>query len=132
MADIPLGATLIDNPVSGAPGFQLENIFVLPGVPSIMRAMFDGISNRLVGGSPVLTRSVKTDITEGALAPGLSQIQDAFNNVSIGSYPFFKAGMLGVNLILRSTDLKSIEEATAMVENMIRGLDGRIFGNVDG
>jgi molybdenum cofactor synthesis domain-containing protein len=127
MADIPVGATLIENPVSGAPGFQMENVFVLPGVPSIMQAMFNGITNRLVGGLPMLTESVKTDITEGTLAQGLGEIQASYADVSIGSYPFFKAGLLGVNLILRSTDNERLQEATEKVREMIREMDGKIF-----
>jgi molybdenum cofactor synthesis domain-containing protein len=129
MADIPLGAVLIDNPVSGAPGFQMENVFVLPGVPLIMQAMFDGITDRMVGGLPVLTVSVRTDLTEGTLAAELSKIQDTCTDVSIGSYPFFKAGMLGVNLVLRSTDIDRLNEAIAKVRDMIHGLDGKIFGS---
>ncbi|NNE38748.1 MAG: competence/damage-inducible protein A [Gammaproteobacteria bacterium] len=128
MADIPVGATLIDNPVSGAPGFQMENVFVLPGVPSIMQAMFNGITDRLTGGLPVLTESVKTDITEGTLAAGLGEIQAEYEDVSIGSYPFFKAGLLGVNLILRSTDNDRLQQATETVREMIRGMGGKIFG----
>ncbi len=127
MSDVPVGETLLDNPVSGAPGFQMENVFVLPGVPSIMQAMFNGITNRLTGGLPVLTESVKTDITEGTLAQGLGKIQDDYPDVSIGSYPFFKAGLLGVNLILRSTDNDRLQAATEKVREMIQKLGGRVF-----
>lgn len=127
MADVPVGATLIDNPVSGAPGFQIENVYVLPGVPSIIQAMFDGMTDRLTGGSPILTESVKTDLTEGTLATKLSEVQAVFEDVSIGSYPFFKAGFLGVNLILRSTDNDRLQEATEHVRKMITAMDGEIF-----
>ena len=127
MADMPVGAKLIDNPVSGAPGFQLQNVFVLPGVPSIMQAMFDGITDRLVGGLPVLTVSIKTDLTEGGIAPKLAEIQEMFPDVSIGSYPFFKAGMLGVNLVLRSTDNKQIQSAAEKIKSLIDELQGRVL-----
>jgi molybdenum cofactor synthesis domain-containing protein len=129
MADIPVGAELIENPVSGAPGFQMENVFVLPGVPSIMQAMFDGITNRLVGGLPIITESVKTNLTEGVLAPDLQRIQDAYEDVNIGSYPYFKMGMLGVNLVLRSTNNNSLQMATTRVKDMIKELEGEIFGS---
>ncbi|MGY8813147.1 MAG: competence/damage-inducible protein A [Gammaproteobacteria bacterium] len=129
MADVPLGAVLIDNPVSAAPGFQMENVFVLPGVPSIMQAMFNGMTDRLVGGLPMLTESVKTNLPEGTLAPNLAMIQDTYPNVSIGSYPFFRIGMLGVNLVLRSTDDDSLRQATDNVKDMIIKLEGKIFGN---
>ena len=65
MADVPETAELINNPISGAPGFQLENIFVLPGVPLIMQAMFEGIVDRLTGGAPMLTANIATNLTEG-------------------------------------------------------------------
>ena len=127
MADIPLGASLIDNPVSGAPGFQLENVFVLPGVPSIMQAMFDGIADRLVGGLPTMTMSIRTELTEGSLAVNLAKIQDDFTDVSIGSYPFFRSGMLGVNLVLRSTDEARLQQACDRVKVMIVEMGGQLF-----
>jgi molybdenum cofactor synthesis domain-containing protein len=127
MADVPAGARLIDNPVSGAPGFQLENVFVLPGVPGIMQAMFDGMTDRLTGGDPILTESVTTDLMEGALAADLGAIQERFPEVSIGSYPFFRQGRLGVNLVLRCTAAQRLRAATAEVRGMIRALGGRVF-----
>ncbi len=127
MADMPVGAVLIDNPVSGAPGFQVQNVFVLPGVPSIMQAMFDGITDRLTGGLPVITVSIKTDLTEGSIAPKLAAIQTMCPDVSIGSYPFFKAGMLGVNLVLRSTDENNLQSAIDKVKSLILELNGRMF-----
>ncbi len=104
MADIPAGAVLIDNPVSKAPGFQIGNVFVLPGVPVIMRAMFDGIRGRLSGGAPVLSRSISAYTTEGAIAAGLGQIQARHREVDIGSYPFVRAGRFGVSLVARTPD----------------------------
>ncbi|MBI2969265.1 MAG: competence/damage-inducible protein A [Gammaproteobacteria bacterium] len=127
MADIPLGARLIDNPVSGAPGFQLENVFVLPGVPSIMQAMFEGIRDRLTGGDPVLTENVTTDLLEGTLARGLGLIQDRYPDVAIGSYPFFRHGRLGVNLVLRATSGTRIAAAAGDVRRLIQELDGSIL-----
>lgn len=124
MADIPAGAMLIDNPVSGAPGFQLGNVFVLPGVPSIMREMFDGMADRLSGGPPILTRNVTTSLLEGAMAQHLKQVQLRFPDVTIGSYPFFRSGRLGVNLVLRSTDAGRLDAAAAGVREMISALDG--------
>jgi len=127
MAMIPVGARLIDNPVSAAPGFQLENVFVLPGVPSIMQAMFDGMADRLTGGSPILTESVTTDLMEGVLAADLGAIQGRFPDVSIGSYPFFRQGRLGVNLVLRSTVAERLKSAADEVRAMIRSLKGSVL-----
>jgi len=126
MADVPEGARLINNPVSGAPGIHMENVFVLPGVPVIMQVMFDGITDRLTGGMPVLTVSVRTNLTEGMLAKDLGVIQQNFENVSIGSYPYFKEGKLGVNLVMRSINSESIREATEQVKAMIIELGGWI------
>ncbi|HIF50102.1 MAG TPA: competence/damage-inducible protein A, partial [Thiotrichaceae bacterium] len=104
MADIPEGASLIENSVSGAPAFQINNVFVLAGVPDIMRAMFDALINRLIGGPPILTTSVCTNLTESKLAEGMTKIQNECEEVSLGSYPYFKRGKLGVNIVLRSID----------------------------
>lgn len=127
MADIPKGAALIDNPVSGAPGFQVENVFILPGVPLIMRAMFEGITHRLTGGAPVLTANVVTGLTEGELADGLGTIQSACPEVAIGSYPFFRQGKLGVNIVMRATDARLLDEATEAVKTLIGDLAGDII-----
>lgn len=127
MADIPAGARLIANPVSGAPGFQLGNVFVLPGVPVIMQAMFEGIVDRLAGGAPMLTVNVTTNVLEGTMARDLAAIQDRFPQVSIGSYPYFRHGALGVNLVLRGTDAVLLADARAAIEAMIAALGGRLL-----
>ena len=125
MADIPVGAILISNPVSGAPGFQVENVFVLPGVPMILEAMFEGITDRLTGGPPILTAGVGTDLREGALARDLGDLQQKYPDVSIGSYPYFRNGRLGVNIVMRSTDAERLTALKAEVEEMIVRLQGR-------
>jgi len=127
MADIPEGATLIDNPVSGAPAFQINNVFVLAGVPSIMQAMFDSLVDRLVGGPPILTASVCTNITESKLAEGMTNIQKLCEQVSIGSYPYFKRGKLGVNIVLRSVDKALLLTQTKLIEEMINDVAGKVL-----
>ena len=120
MADIPAGASLIDNPVSGAPGFQVDNVFVFAGVPVIMQAMFEGIIDRLTGGRPMLSTSIMTALPESLLAPGLGRIQEHYPDVSIGSYPFFREGKTGVNLVMRSPDrdrLLAVAEEIAKLVN---------------
>lgn len=119
MADIPEGATLLDNPVSKAPGFQIGNVFVLPGVPMIMRAMFEGLRHRLVGGEPKLTRSVVAFTTEGSVASGLGTVQEKHPRAEIGSYPFLRSGRLGVNLVIRATDRGVLDAATDAVKIMV-------------
>lgn len=120
MADIPQGASLIANPVSTAPGFQIGNVFVLPGVPMIMRAMFDGIRPRLRGGEPVLSRSIAAYTTEGAIAAGLGRIQGAHTDVEIGSYPFVRAGRFGVSLVARGTSREGLDAVADEIKALIR------------
>lgn len=127
MADIPEGARLIDNPVSGAPGFQLENVLVLPGVPSIMEAMFDGLTERLVGGAPILTENILTNLPESVIAPDLGTLQEKFPDVSMGSYPYFKKGKLGVNLVLRGIDGARMNDAAEELSAAILGLNGKVL-----
>lgn len=122
MADIPVGAELIDNPVSGAPGFQLENVFVLPGVPMIMQAMFDGITDRLTGGAPMLTENVVTRLTESVIAPGLGLIQDDYPRLTIGSYPYFRGGKLGVNIVVRTTDRVELNKVCGEIRQLLQQL----------
>ena len=127
MAEAPEGVPLIDNPVSGAPGFQVHNVFVLPGVPDIMQAMFDGITDRLAGGAPILTESVGTDLREGDIAPGLDAIQSRHPDITIGSYPYFRQGRLGVNIVSRGTDAHALGAVTEAVRALVRELGGNLL-----
>ena len=129
MADIPAGARLIDNPVSGAPGFQLENVFVLPGVPSIMEAMFDGLADRLVGGDPILTDNVTTNLVESEVAADLEELQEKYPDVGMGSYPYFRKGKLGLNLVLRSTDAARMNAAAQELAAAITRLNGKVLNH---
>ena len=122
MANTPEGATLLDNPVSVAPGFQIGNVFVMAGVPAIMRAMFDGIKSRLKGGAPVQSVSVPAYIAEGTIAHDLGALQARFPELDIGSYPFFRAGKFGTSLVLRGTDEAKLALAAAELRTLIRTL----------
>jgi molybdenum cofactor synthesis domain-containing protein len=124
MALMPVGVTLIDNPISKAPAFQIQNVFVLAGVPSVMQAMFDSVIGRLVGGAPILFSAVSCGLPEGAIADELALLQDRHPEVDIGSYPYFKLGVLGVSLVMRGIDADSIASATNDVKEMIEGLGG--------
>ena len=127
MADNPEGAILINNIVSGAPAFKVENVFVLAGVPEIMRSMFDSLVEHLVSGPPILTASGCTNLTESKLAVGMSDIQKKTQEVSIGSYPFFKHGHLGVNIVLRSTKKDLLFKQHKLVEELVKSLEGKIL-----
>ena len=127
MAHIPKGAKLIDNPLSGAPGFQIENVFVMAGVPAIMQLMFDGITNRLTGGDPIITVNVATNIGEGVFAADLGILQDEYPDISIGSYPYFRNRKLGVNLVMRSTNVNRLEELKEKLTTTLIQLGGKIL-----
>ena len=122
MCEMPEGAILIDNPISRAPGYQIGNVFVLAGVPVVMRAMFESLKHRLVGGLPMLSKTVIAYIGEGILAGGLGEVQEAHASVEIGSYPFFRDGKLGAALVLRGTDEAALGVAAEAVRQMVRGL----------
>ncbi|MCC7276394.1 MAG: competence/damage-inducible protein A [Alphaproteobacteria bacterium] len=125
MANTPEGATLIDNPVSAAPGFQIGNVFVMAGVPSIMQAMFEGVKHRLVGGLPMLSRAVTTDLPEGTMAKDLGAVQERWPEVEIGSYPYFRMGRPGTSIVLRATDRNRLAMATDEVKAMMVALGGQ-------
>ena len=124
MAAIPQGAVLVDNPISAAPGYQIGNVFVLAGVPSIMQAMFDQIAPRLRGGAPVRARTVTCRIPEGTIAAGLGALQDRHPGLDIGSYPYFGTSGFGVSLVLRGTDEAELDRATDELCELVRSLGG--------
>jgi molybdenum cofactor synthesis domain-containing protein len=131
MANTPEGAVLIDNPVSAAPGFQIGNVFVLAGVPAIMRAMFDGVAGRLRRGAPILSRTVSAFVGEGAIAQGLGALQAAHGDLDIGSYPYFRQGRFGASFVIRGTDPARIDGAAARLRELIRSLSAEpIEGDV--
>lgn len=127
MANTPEGAVLVDNPVSFAPGFQVENVFVFAGVPKIMQAMFDGMTHRLTGGAPLHGRSVTVDLGEGAIAVNLEQVQDRHEGITIGSYPYYHSGNFGVKLVLRGTDEAILDAAAADLIAVLEGLGGNPY-----
>ena len=122
MTRVPAGGTLIHNPVSKAPGFQIENVFVMAGVPMIMKEMFEGIRDRLVGGAPMLTRTIASGLAEGQLAGRLGDLQARFPAIDIGSYPYYRAGRFGVAIVLRGIEEDALEAAAAAVEALMREL----------
>lgn len=124
MARTPEGAALIGNPVSAAPGFRIANVHVMAGVPKIMQAMFDGVAGSLTGGAPVLSRTVVSNLPEGAIAQGLGEIQSRHPDLQIGSYPSFKAGNFGTALVLRGRDAEELDAAAGETMELVRGLGG--------
>lgn len=122
MAHTPEGASLIENPVSKAPGFQMGNVFVMAGIPRVMQAMFESLKSRLTGGATVLSVTLAVSLPEGAVAAGLGAAQERFPEVEMGSYPYRTGDRFGVRLVLRSVDEQLLEAAVDSVAAMIRDL----------
>ena len=111
MARIPDGAALIENPVSTAPGFTIENVHVMAGVPSVFRAMVATVLPTLTGGAPLLSQNLRVMRGEGDIAATLGTVADSFQDLSIGCYPFQKDGVFGANVVVRGTDGARIDAA---------------------
>ena len=130
MAKMPTTAKLIINPSSGAPGFYVENVFCLPGVPSILKSMLGGLNNILVGGDPVISKTLNLRTVESEIAKSLSDVQNQNQEVEIGSYPFFKAGKLGVSIVLRSTNQSKIDQCNDQILKFLKLKDIEILKEV--
>ena len=111
MARIPDGATLIDNPVSTAPGFTLGNVHVMAGVPKIFEAMVASVIPKLTGGPPLLSQTLRLDRGEGEIATAFGQVAAEYPDLSMGSYPFIQNGAHGTNLVIRGTDARRLDDA---------------------
>ncbi len=133
MARIPHGASLIANPVSGAPGFQTGNVFTLAGVPSIVRGMLEDVGHRLEGGALALSVTVKAaGLREGDIAEALSELDAAHEAVSFGSYPWYLSPEdSGVSLVARGTDRAALDTARDALSELVRA-QGRVPEVIEG
>jgi molybdenum cofactor synthesis domain-containing protein len=122
MTLLPIGAELVENPVTKAPGFKMDNVFVMAGIPSIMQGMLEGARVFLETGTKMSSKSIDVFMPESFVATELSQIQDNYLNVEIGSYPFNKDGKFGTSLVMRSTDLVALDRCEIEVAEMIKKL----------
>jgi len=122
MARTPEGATLIENPVSKAPGFQVGNVFVMAGIPNIMQAMFASLKHGLVGGQPLRSRTLRVEMGESFVADGLARLQERFPAIEIGSYPYTRNGAFGTRLVLRATDEALLDAAGVELESLVADL----------
>ena len=120
MAKMPTTANLILNPSSGAPGFYVENVFCLPGVPSILKSMLGGLNNILIGGDPILSKTINLRTYESEIAESLTNVQNNNQDVEIGSYPFFRQGKLGVSIVLRSVDKSKIDNCNLQILEFVK------------
>ena len=120
MAWMPENANLILNPTSGAPGFNVENVFSLPGVPSILKSMLGGLTNRIVGGKPIKSLTISLKTVESEIANSLTDVQNMNKDVEIGSYPFFHAGKLGVSIVMRCEDQSKIDLCNSQILDFVK------------
>jgi len=119
MAKMPANARLIFNPSSGAPGFIIENVFCLPGVPSILQSMLGDLKNEILGGKSLISKTINLRTVESEIAIPLKEIQEKNDKVEIGSYPFIKADKVGVAIVLRSEDESKISICNEQILELI-------------
>jgi len=115
MVWMPKDAKLILNPTSGAPGFSVNNVFCLPGVPSILKSMLGGLKNMISGGKPIISYAINLRTVESEISKPLTFVQENNKEVEIGSYPFFRAGKVGVSIVLRSDNKSKIEVCNSQI-----------------
>ena len=120
MVWMPENAELILNPTSGAPGFSVNNVFCLPGVPSILKSMLGGLKNKIIGGEPILSHTISLRTVESEIANSLTEVQNNNKDVEIGSYPFFQAGKLGVSIVIRSENQSKIDICNSQIIDFVK------------
>jgi molybdenum cofactor synthesis domain-containing protein len=120
MARLPAGATMVENPLSKAPGFQIGNVFVMAGVPMVMQVMLDSLTGRLQGGATMQSRTVTAQIGEGTIAEKLGELQQRYPDVGIGSYPYYRGKVFGTSIVMRGIDSSLLDRAAGDVEALMR------------
>jgi len=130
MSKMPRGSILIHNPSSAAPGFMIKNVFCLPGVPSILKSMIHNCKKFLVKGSTTLSKTINLHTVESNISIELERIQKKYlNEIDIGSYPFFRLGVIGVAIVLRSKSKKKISLCNLDIKKMIKKKKIKFFKN---
>lgn len=127
MADVPQGAQLIDNPLTAAPGFIMENVIVMAGIPEVMHGMLESVLPYLQKGEVVFSKSISCDLPESRIAPGLHLIQEENKEVDIGSYPHWPHEHLNLSIVVRGTDEKKVDQVLEDVTQLIHSLSGHPF-----
>ncbi|MEN9924216.1 MAG: hypothetical protein RL268_342 [Pseudomonadota bacterium] len=122
MARVPEGAELIPNRMSGAPGIQIGNVYLMAGVPSITAGMLDALTGTLEGGLPVLSQTIGSWVQESEIADLLRKTEQDHDGCAIGSYPFFREGRVGANFVVRSTDAAVLEACCDALSTGLRAL----------
>ena len=119
---------MILNPSSGAPGFILDNVYCLPGVPSILKSMLGGLKNKIKGGKKILSKTISVNTVESEIAKSLEYVQHKFKKVDIGSYPFFRLGKIGVSIVIRAPDKKKIDDCYKEIVSFLKNKKIDIIG----
>lgn len=120
MAIMPIGATLIENDVTGAPGFNIENVYVMAGIPKIMQSMFMWVLSNLDGGTPVISKQISILTGESRVASGLRNLQEKYPEVDMGSYPSIYKDQHSTSLVLRSDAHDKLEIAFEELKEMVK------------
>ncbi|MDA0782334.1 MAG: molybdopterin-binding protein [Rickettsiales bacterium] len=120
MVTLPDGAVPIANPISTAPGFYIQNVYVMAGIPNVMQAMFDAVKGTLKHGAVVLSKEIRIYASESKIATPLSKLQDEYDNVEIGSYPFVEDNKIGVILVFRSSDEAALDECLGKMNTVLQ------------
>ena len=120
MAFIPQGSELLYNPITKAAGFKIKNVFVMAGIPEIMMAMFKNIVRKIKHGIPEVSKTILINLPESVIAKDLAKVQNQFNDVDIGSYPFYNEKKRGVNIVLKSKNKIQIKEASKKIRDFIK------------
>lgn len=120
MARVPQGAELIDNPTGGPQGFVMNNVYVMAGIPRVMQAMLSSLEGKLRTGAVIRSHSVRAYLGESQIATALGTIQDQYNSVDIGSYPFFRDERYGTTLVIRGTDVQVLAEVADAIMSAVR------------
>jgi molybdenum cofactor synthesis domain-containing protein len=123
MTKMPKGSELVDNPVSRAPGFKIENVFVMAGIPIIMQGMLEGSKKHLKGGKVIQSKSIDVYTPESNVADTLSKFQDKYPEVEIGSYPFSKKSRFGTSIVMRSSNTKKLSECESEIKDTVKLYD---------
>ena len=131
MAMMPRGSSLIYNPSSAAPGFMIKNVFCLPGVPSILMSMIENSKKYLIKGSKTSSQTISCITVESNIAKDLKKAQKKFKkDLTIGSYPFFRLGKVGVSIVIRSKNIKKIKICLSLIKKILKQKKIKIF-NLD-
>ena len=123
MTKMPVGSELIENPVSRAPGFKMDNVFVLAGIPSIMQGMLEGARKHLTGGEVVKSKSIDVFTPESNVADALNGLQNKYTEVEIGSYPFNKENRFGTSVVMRSSDEAKLDKCESDLKELMKNYD---------